>query len=355
MGKMPIPWLILIKNDYFSINYLAHWQACYLKISSYLPFHAEFYFNGHNAIRLELDKRGIRYTKKENAFTLADEPETLQEIANSIDGYTVQNRIDYWMNLFFKFDKGTYSTRSKHLQHEWYMTQVEVCSNIVFKSARFCTNLFERILDKFSRFGLPDSIAQVFDKRPYRSGSKQFRRLYDNNACMKTWFRGNAIKQYNKTGYYIRTETTVNTPTNRWGWKNLPAFCRPICGSALAVTTVFSTAALMSILPPSLTGRKISLPNQFQTTRAEMWHRRTWENLVNWLFARNCSSPNTKPMASGPRAYLTAAGPLSKSRSNPLWNQKIDRARSDKKEEKCVILPGYRHRLEMVMGFNFLD
>jgi len=185
---------------------------CYLKISSYLPFHSEFYFNGHNAIRLELDKRGISYKKKENAFTVVEKPEILQEIANSIDGYTVQHRIDYWMNLFFKFDKGTYSTRSKHLQHEWYMTQVEVCSNIVFKSARFCAGLFERLLDKFSRFGLPDSIAQVFDKRPYRSGSKSYWRLYDNNACMKTWFRGNAIKQYNKTGSYIRTETTINTP-----------------------------------------------------------------------------------------------------------------------------------------------
>ena len=70
---------------------------------------------------------------------MVEEPEALQKIATSIDGYTVQHRIDYWMNRFFKFDKGTYSTRSKHLQHEWYMTQVEVCSNIVFKSARFCT------------------------------------------------------------------------------------------------------------------------------------------------------------------------------------------------------------------------
>jgi len=41
----------------------------------------------------------------------------------------------------FKFDKGTYSTRSKHLQHDWYMGQTEVCTNIIFKSARFCTNL----------------------------------------------------------------------------------------------------------------------------------------------------------------------------------------------------------------------
>ena len=41
---------------------------CYLKISSYLPFHYEFYFNGHNAVRLEVDKRGLAYTKKDNAF-----------------------------------------------------------------------------------------------------------------------------------------------------------------------------------------------------------------------------------------------------------------------------------------------
>ncbi len=67
---------------------------CYLKISSYLPFHCEFYFNGHNAIRLELDKRGIRHTKKENSFTMMDNPELLQKIANSINGYTVQHRID---------------------------------------------------------------------------------------------------------------------------------------------------------------------------------------------------------------------------------------------------------------------
>jgi hypothetical protein len=42
---------------------------CYLKISSYLPFHAECYFNGHNAIQLQLDKQGIKYRLKENAFS----------------------------------------------------------------------------------------------------------------------------------------------------------------------------------------------------------------------------------------------------------------------------------------------
>jgi len=46
--------------------------------------------------------------------------------------------------------KGKYSTSSKHLKHDWYLTQEEVCSNVIFKSARYCTSLFERLLDKFS-------------------------------------------------------------------------------------------------------------------------------------------------------------------------------------------------------------
>ena len=61
--------------------------------------------------------------------------------------------------------------------------------------------------------GLPETIAQIFNRRIHRgSTSKTFWRLYDNNACIKHWFRGNSIKQYNKTGYYIRTETTINNP-----------------------------------------------------------------------------------------------------------------------------------------------
>lgn len=142
-----------------------------------------------------------------------DDPEAIRKAVESLNGREVLNRVDYWMNLFFKFEKGKYATRSKYMQHEWYLSQVEISSNIVFRSARFCTSLFERILDKFQRLGLPESIAQIFSRRSHRGSiSKTFWRLYDNNACIKHWFRGNSIKQYNKTGYYIRTETTINKP-----------------------------------------------------------------------------------------------------------------------------------------------
>jgi hypothetical protein len=149
---------------------------------------------------------------KENSFIDVSDPDALQQAAQDLQGSLVQERINYWMDRFFKFDKGTYSTCSKYLKHEWYLTQIEVCSNVIFKSATFCTNLFDRMLGKFSRIGSPDSISQFFSKKPANSGSKSFRRLYQNNACMKHWFRGNSVKQYNKNSTLIRTETTINSP-----------------------------------------------------------------------------------------------------------------------------------------------
>jgi len=186
---------------------------CYLKISSYLPFQCEFYFNGHNAIQVQLDKQGVHYRRQDNAYVDVEDPEAIRKAAESLHGRAVLNRVNHWMNLFFKFEKGKYSTCSKYLQHEWYLSQVEISSNIVFRSARFCTSLFERLLDKFQRLGLPESITQIFSRRPHRGTiSKTFWRLYDNNACIKHWFRGNSIKQYNKICFFIRTETTINNP-----------------------------------------------------------------------------------------------------------------------------------------------
>jgi hypothetical protein len=193
---------------------------CYLKLSTYFPFHAEFYFNGQNAIRLQMDKRGLAYRKDGNAFTMIEDPQVVQQIAWSLSGKQVRERINYWMGRFFRFDKGKYSTLPKELKHEWYCSQVEVCTNMIFKSAIFCTKLFERLLDKFTRIGSPDSLSQLFGKRRAHKDSKSTWRLYDNKACLKSWIKSNAIKFYNKLGYYLRIETTINNP--KWLGLNKP-------------------------------------------------------------------------------------------------------------------------------------
>jgi hypothetical protein len=185
---------------------------CYLKLSTYFPFQAEFYFNGHNMLRLALDRKKLSYRKDGNALTMIEKEKEIQKIVWSLSGKQVRERIQYWMGRFFRFDKGKYSTRPAALKHDWFCFQVEICTNLIFKSAEFCTRLFERLLDKFSRIGSPDRLSCLFGKRKIRKDTKSSRRLYHNNACLKYWFWSNSIKFYNKLGYYLRIETTINNP-----------------------------------------------------------------------------------------------------------------------------------------------
>jgi len=202
----------MVKHYYIYFHDQVLGGPCYLKLCTYFPFNAEFYFNGHNAVRLQLDRQGIGYRMQNNSFTWVEDLAKVQKIAFSFSGREIQKRINYWMGRFFRFDKGKYSTLPHHFHHDWYLSQVEVCSNILFKSSRFGTSVFERLLDKHSRVGQPDSLVQIFNKRSTRKSTRSVQRLYDHQACVKHWLRGNSIKTYNKCGFLIRIESTFNSP-----------------------------------------------------------------------------------------------------------------------------------------------
>ena len=219
-----------VKQYYIYLHDALLGGLCYLKISSYLPFHSEFYFNGHNAIQLQLDKQGIRYRLKDNAFVEVEDPEALQKAAESLDGRAVLNRINYWMNIFFKFDKGKYSTRSRFLEHGWYLSQIEISSNVVFRSPRFCTSLFERLLDKFHRLDCPrplpkfSAVGSIADPHPRPSGD-----CMTIMRASSTGSEGTPSNSTTRPGITSGPRPPSTTP-NRWGFKNLSFFYRPIFG-----------------------------------------------------------------------------------------------------------------------------
>ncbi len=185
---------------------------CYLKISTYLPFASEFYFNGHNYLKQQFDNLGKSYTMKDNSFTKVEDIETLNNLVAEFQPSDALNRIDYWMNLFFRFDKGKKSTRSKLLTHNWYTGQTEISTNIIFKSPKFTSSLFQRILNKHHTIGLPDKLTEIFSLKKNPNNSKTTQNKYGVQACIKHWLEGNSIKCYNKSGCLLRVETTINKP-----------------------------------------------------------------------------------------------------------------------------------------------
>jgi len=185
---------------------------CYLKIATYLPFPCEFYFNGHNYLKQQFDINAQGYKMKDNSFTKVDNLEMLENLVSKFQPSTALNRIDFWMRMFFKFDKGQKSTRSKLLSHTWYTSQTEICTNIIFKSAKFANSIFQKVLSKHHTIGLPDRLTEIFGLKRTVKTSKTTQNKYFVQACIKHWCKGNSIKCYNKSGCLLRVETTINKP-----------------------------------------------------------------------------------------------------------------------------------------------
>ena len=119
-----------------------------MKISSGLPFHCQFYCNGHWYLHRQLDKKGIGYKMQDNAFLKIDDEAFVQKLVNEFKGSIIDARIKYWMDKWFRFDKGGRSTCSSLLKHSWYTSQCEVCSNVIFKNQGFFNRVYDKILVK---------------------------------------------------------------------------------------------------------------------------------------------------------------------------------------------------------------
>jgi hypothetical protein len=170
---------------------------CYLKISEYLPFSCEFYMNGHNYLEQQLIKEGIKYRMADNSFVYVSNPLRLQKLSDTMNFSIINNRIQFWWDIFFKFNKGTYSTRSKLLTHDWHSYQVEVCSNTIFKSSTYGSRIFNKLLQKHHTVGLPDRLSKVFERKREPKESKTTQRVFETQACIKHWLKRNSIKMYN--------------------------------------------------------------------------------------------------------------------------------------------------------------
>lgn len=185
---------------------------CYLKISSYIPFVSEFYFNGHNFLEKQFDLSGKKYTKKDNSFTKVEDLEILNDLVKNFKPSIALDRINHWMDIFFKFDQGQKSTRSKLLHHNWFTYQTEISTNLIFKSAKFANAYFDRILSKHHTIGLPDKLTEIFSLSRQKNNGKTTQNKYKTKAVIKHWLEGNSIKCYNKSGCLLRVETTINKP-----------------------------------------------------------------------------------------------------------------------------------------------
>jgi DNA-binding SARP family transcriptional activator len=68
-------------------------------VGSFLPFQTTCYLNGHHYIAGELQRRGGRFRKDDNAFLRVSDVQALQAAADRLSPEVIRNHLDYWTLL----------------------------------------------------------------------------------------------------------------------------------------------------------------------------------------------------------------------------------------------------------------
>ena len=181
---------------------------CYLRVPTWCPFRLQFYFNGHNWLARQLDRRGIGYELLDNAFVQIDDFDKAQRIADRFPVKQLHRRLDRYAKRFcpvLKTFGGSY---------HWSLMQAEYASDIVFNDPSRLQPLYETLSRTAIHAVKPDHVATFLGRKlnghfEGELGNHYHTRI-EGTRIKHHMGKKAAIKMYDKLGRVLRIETTAD-------------------------------------------------------------------------------------------------------------------------------------------------
>ena len=181
---------------------------CYLRVPTWCPFRLQFYFNGHNWLARQLDKRGIGYHMLDNAFLDIDDWDEAQRLADAFDVRKLHRRLDKYAARFCPVRK-TFGE-----SYHWSLMQTEYATDVVFLSADDLKPVYEEITRTAVSTVKADKVATFLGRKLHGNYQDEMGTHFHTRiegTCIRHEMAGKAaIKMYDKFGRILRIETTVN-------------------------------------------------------------------------------------------------------------------------------------------------
>jgi hypothetical protein len=228
------PWIVrstAMVNQYYCYGLDEDFGPFFLKFSSYFPYNAKLYINGHEYLKRQLTQHGIAFKALDNGILSCEDPKAMQRLADGFSAEKIDALLRKWLKRlphpFTGKDRAAgYRYQISNLQSEYALTQVldEPVNGRIF---------FEQVIRENLDLGRPDQVQLIFNRRITRRTGGRFRtRVITEGVSPSLYidYKGNRAKQYHKDGgdgigRGIRTETTINN-TRDFGigksLKNLP-------------------------------------------------------------------------------------------------------------------------------------
>lgn len=210
----PYPWIVrstaMVNHVYF---YCVDrdFGPFFLKFCTYFPYTAKVCINGHEYVKRQLKKRGIRFEALDNGILSCEDPRRLQELCDGLSARKIAALLRKWLHRlphpFAPRDRHAgYGYDASILQAEFSLTQVldRPATGRVF---------FEEVIRENLDLGRPDQVQLIFHRRVTKRTPGRFRTRVITQGVVPSLhvdYRRSRIKQYHKEGRALRTETTIN-------------------------------------------------------------------------------------------------------------------------------------------------
>jgi hypothetical protein len=180
---------------------------CYLRVPTWCPFRLQFYFNGHNALAIQLKQAGIGFELADNAFLSLADCEQANHFAAALDIEMLHHKLDRLAQQYCPVVK------KLKLQYQWSIMQAEYATDLIFQSQSTLQAIYPHLLETLIQAVKPADIATFLGRKLHGNYQDQMGNRF-NKRWLGTRLRHQmgpvTIKMYDKFNIVLRIETTVN-------------------------------------------------------------------------------------------------------------------------------------------------
>lgn len=185
-----------------------------IRLETHFPYGIQIYVNGHSWLAEQMQKKGLGFTQRDNAFTSLENPQAAQKIADRFARLNWVKQLSKWARRVNPLLKEVEWLR--HLSYYWVTDQAEYASDVLFVSPDELGELYPRLLDHATVSFSAKDILTFLGRKLH--GNFQGEVLSDTKkkrhpgARVKHRMKENWLKMYDKFGLILRVETVINQP-----------------------------------------------------------------------------------------------------------------------------------------------
>lgn len=175
----------------------------FVRVPTWMPFPLEVYFNGHNWLARQLEKRGVAFSLKGHALEWIEDWGLAQKLSDQLSVRRLHGRLNGLAREFcpiVKQFRGAY---------HWSLSQVEYALDLVWRRAEKLALVYEAISREAVLSVRAGEIARFLGKRIGKQSQMQsdFHTRVEGTR-IKHQLGANSLKMYDKGGKILRLECT---------------------------------------------------------------------------------------------------------------------------------------------------